>query len=945
MINTCFHKVVLLFILCLCVFETFSQDGDYYVSNHSVSLDGSTLDNMNFDVDITSHGILSIANRQGVIFYDGKSWEYFKTSGAAISISNGQDGITYVGCVSDFGKIDLVNKDMRFVSLQDSLTSGETYFQTKCVNQKVYFLSDRLLQIYETTTENVSSLVPPNPDERFEYLFSIDDDSSVYIASDLRLYQLRGNILSDAENFKIPSGSGIQSVVKRPLNFQYLLATVDNELYEIKSGEFRLLNKIDLSVDSITSIDIVQVEWINDRTFALSTVSNGVLIYDYESLKRKGHLDYNKGLPDNEIYDIHRDQNEGLWITHEYGLTRVCPEIPVKSYNSYPGLEGNLLTIKNYKDSIYVGTSQGLFVFVEDRRYENIVSYQKVKEEKPKTHEKKAPVYNKKRKTLNSDLSKTDEDSQDKKFQLFKKKENGKKTREKKPKKKRRSKRDALRKEKKEDPSVITKVFKKITTTLANVGDQIKRKEDIDEKETYVYKKRVYKRLVDSQFVYKKIEGLHTKAKQIIEFKGQLVVAGNGGLHEISGYDANLIVDEPIRYAKVINSKNKLIVSTISNDLFLYDYLDSIWVLTDTLMSPRNTVISMLENGQESILMAGATSLYDLSLSDFVTFRDEIEIPNQYFDHIRLTRLDSTIYLINGQGYFMYNDQEHTVHEDTNLLDQLGKPLRHLQQSNGLVWVYNGKKWGRIERDGSITTYDYFSLFPDMSYIDYNDGAFWIINNQEELIKFNPSSAESLSFSSRMFFKGIYTKEGYINRKRELIFSYDNNSIRFELSRPDYLGFLNVEYQYKMEGLDQEWSDWSSENEFSFNYLRPNRYKMLVRSKDAFGNIQECEPFQFKIKPPYWQEPWFNMLQVVLFASLIIFSSRLNRKGEPQYLWLTRILTVLTLVLVIEFLQTVAQTYLNIQSTPVVEFLINVVVALFVFPIELLLKKVIRVNY
>ena len=48
--------------------------------------------------------------------------------------------------------------------------------------------------------------------------------------------------------------------------------------------------------------------------------------------------------------------------------------------------------------------------------------------------------------------------------------------------------------------------------------------------------------------------------------------------------------------------------------------------------------------------------------------------------------------------------------------------------------------------------------------------------------------------------------------------------------------------------------------------------------------------------------------------------------------------------MVIEFLQTVAGSYLGIQSTPVVDFGIDVSIALCVFPLEQLLKKLMRVE-
>ena len=53
-------------------------------------------------------------------------------------------------------------------------------------------------------------------------------------------------------------------------------------------------------------------------------------------------------------------------------------------------------------------------------------------------------------------------------------------------------------------------------------------------------------------------------------------------------------------------------------------------------------------------------------------------------------------------------------------------------------------------------------------------------------------------------------------------------------------------------------------------------------------------------------------------------------------------LTLLTLVLIIEFLQTIAGSSLGFESTPVIDFSVDVGTALLIFPIELVLKKVIK---
>lgn len=284
------------------------------------------------------------------------------------------------------------------------------------------------------------------------------------------------------------------------------------------------------------------------------------------------------------------------------------------------------------------------------------------------------------------------------------------------------------------------------------------------------------------------------------------------------------------------------------------------------------------------------------------------------------------------------------MEQDSAIYKKIGKPLRHLLQGDGSVWVFNGKKWYQIDKDGGVNPYEHFGLFPDMTFIGKTNDQFWLIDDYKELYKFDVNQYDSLVSNNQMFFKRVTNNKGYVNMKDKLVFSHDNNTLQFVLSRPDYLGLFNVEYQYKLKGLSDKWSSWSTNNKIDFSYLPDNNYVLSVRSRDSFGNIQESSPFEFKIKPPYWKTVWFYALQIILVSALVIGSARMNRKAEKKYVLVTEGLTILTIVLIIEFLQAVAQEFFGIETSPVADFGVSVGVALLVFPLEQYLKKVMKAD-
>ncbi|MDH5609972.1 MAG: hypothetical protein OEY56_10870, partial [Cyclobacteriaceae bacterium] len=197
----------------------------------------------------------------------------------------------------------------------------------------------------------------------------------------------------------------------------------------------------------------------------------------------------------------------------------------------------------------------------------------------------------------------------------------------------------------------------------------------------------------------------------------------------------------------------------------------------------------------------------------------------------------------------------------------------------------------------------------------------------------------------KMFIREVRSKNKVLPTSSKITrIQYDNNSLHVEMARPDYLGLLNIEYQYRMEGASDEWSAWTKNNHYDLSFLPAGRYTLFVRSRDIFGRMQESEPFTFSIVPPYWQTAWFSAMEILFFSLLVFGSARLNRKQihSRRVTVITNVLTIVTIVLIIELLQNAAASYFGDMDSPVLAFAIDVVVALFVFPVELLLKRIVK---
>jgi hypothetical protein len=135
--------------------------------------------------------------------------------------------------------------------------------------------------------------------------------------------------------------------------------------------------------------------------------------------------------------------------------------------------------------------------------------------------------------------------------------------------------------------------------------------------------------------------------------------------------------------------------------------------------------------------------------------------------------------------------------------------------------------------------------------------------------------------------------------------------------------------------LNKQWSEWStSYNIIPFPYLPTGEYKLFVQAKDIFGRINELDPVKVEVVPPYWKQTWFFAAEFSVFVFLVLLSFRLSYR----FIFISRILSLLSIIIFIEFIQTIAGSTIS-KSTPALDFLIQVAIAFMILPIEGFLRR------
>jgi len=216
---------------------------------------------------------------------------------------------------------------------------------------------------------------------------------------------------------------------------------------------------------------------------------------------------------------------------------------------------------------------------------------------------------------------------------------------------------------------------------------------------------------------------------------------------------------------------------------------------------------------------------------------------------------------------------------------------------------------------------------------------FWLVTANNKIYEIESHKEESLVSKHNIYLREIRKQNNILLPDPKLDVELQGSALTFSFIQPDYSGLMGIEYQYKLAGLMDSWSNWDSQNNiFTFSYLPAGLYQLEFKTKNIFGNEKSIVPIEFKIIAPYWRRPWFYAMEVAFFTTLLILSIRLNR-ANTRYRVVSRLLAFLTLILIVEFVQTVVEYKFETDASPVIDFFIQVSIALLVLPVERILRK------
>ena len=173
----------------------------------------------------------------------------------------------------------------------------------------------------------------------------------------------------------------------------------------------------------------------------------------------------------------------------------------------------------------------------------------------------------------------------------------------------------------------------------------------------------------------------------------------------------------------------------------------------------------------------------------------------------------------------------------------------------------------------SMPGYENIFQLSTTNYLIGTTDGFYILKNND--FKFNNYKVSLIRISNTV----VNSKPTNISIADETSLSHDQNNLTFNYTVPEYDKYINAEYQYKLDGLNDEWSEWSFNSQVVFENLPAGDYTFSVRAKVSNSLTDNIESYSFVIKKPWYA----NTLAKLFYLFLLIFIGYYIHKFYTQY--------------------------------------------------------------
>jgi serine phosphatase RsbU (regulator of sigma subunit)/ligand-binding sensor domain-containing protein len=796
-------------------------------------------------IEQTHEGTMLIAGKTGFFEYDSKNWKQVETPDVAFTVkSSDYDSKIYVGGINFFGYLaPNISGVLSFHSILPEGVSDQNFTKIIETDLTVYFYSTRAVYCLETKTNSINKIFESSGN-LFLGIFTVDKHVYLNIANE-GLFEIRNNLLN-----KVPADNLLNKSIVFSDSYskgKSIIGTDDDELLLFDGSAF---SSFTISDKDILKAGILSDGLsINSEELALSTLNFGVILVNKNTGRVIKSINNDCGLPNDYVTKMFVDDDKGLWIAHNCGISRVDNRLPISNYSSYHGLTNNVSTVCFWNNKLYAATSTGVFALDSITRY----SSKEILERVPIKSSMESNISNEKQtngRDKSPEIKAQNHDGEKKSKKGFFKRLFAKSD----------SKSSDMENSAQESEISTIQTKKSIENTGSkNQFEQLK------------YNKYTIK---SKDFKYSQLQLINRKCRQLVPTSNKLLAVTDATIYGIDKLNKvqEIFSNVHIYSVQISCFQKETLYIAAEEGIYKGSFNSSQWELVISSFG-NSTITDFIEIDRNTVLLACADEIIVYSSPDGKT--SILNVPNPYSERVTFKAVNSHKYLFVGNTLYEINLQTDGKLLVSKIKDVTISNTFTNQQDN--LWIKNEENsyvyFGDKKFDNKISSF--LNSFDNITEIQIdNNGDIWIIDNNETIFKINAAEFQNFKADIGVIIANVKTKSGKNLVMDKAKVRYSDNALTFEVVSPFFVQPNSTQYQYIIEGLMNDWSGWSTNNTISVPFLPPGKYTFKVRARNLFGDISEIESYSFKIVPPFWRTIYFYLVCIALLAYAIYLWQR-----------------------------------------------------------------------
>ena len=313
----------------------------------------------NWDILEGNDGFMYFGNTNGVVQFDGSSWNTIILENESLVRSLAKKGNKiFIGGVHEIGYLEPNELGkLKLHSLVPNLNSNNKEFgdvwSTVVIDKEVFFVCNDYL--FRWDGKNFKTWMPKT---KFGGIYKINN--TLFVESKgVGIQKVEGDSL-----VLIPGGDVLKNNIAK---IDAILPHQDNKILLVNANKGLLLFDVEITTPFNSNSNKVFLEnriykgiTLSTGDYAMATLTSGLFIVDGKTGKIKQRLGKKHGLISDVLFNVYEDSHGSIWVGSDNGISKIDWASPFRRFNEHNGLTERVRSV-SYQNNKFLVDSKGLY--------------------------------------------------------------------------------------------------------------------------------------------------------------------------------------------------------------------------------------------------------------------------------------------------------------------------------------------------------------------------------------------------------------------------------------------------------------------------------------------------------------------------------------------------------------------------------------------------------